>query len=282
MTTTTYPVIRNCNYSARRDDLGKHVAEAVKVADRGCDDSCLIDALDALEATLEAHAESDHADSERLCTLAEEAVEAALVTVQSEQATAAAGRGMHYRSAEWQRLAERCQWQGIWPVIDADGELTGEISEGSEEESNVDDEAMIDTDDARAAGWKVEDGYASPPQPVAVEFAVADETIRTCAIDDLIGLEHTAAAEACAAYHRAATQSLIDDTRAGRLTVSSPRGQRRLHSQWMGSYWRFSAGAIGTMGDLTEDEKAAVSAADDAGREAARKIVKAAEAAEIQ
>jgi len=201
----------------------------------------------------------------------------------ADEATAAEdGRGLHYRSAEWQRLAECVQWRGIWPVIDADGNLTGEISEGDDNESNVDDEAMIDTDDARAAGWKVEDGYASPPSPVAVEFAVADETIRTCAIDDLIGLEHTAAAEACAAYHRAATQALIDDTRAGRLTVSSPRGQRRLHSQWMGSYWRFSSGAIGTMGDLTEDEKAAVSAADDAGREAAKKIVEAAEAAEIQ
>jgi len=201
----------------------------------------------------------------------------------ADEATAADdGRGLDYRSAEWQRLAERCQWQGIWPVIDADGNLTGEISEGSEEESNVDDEAMIDTDDARAAGWKIEDGYASPPPPVAVEFAVCDETIRTCAIDDLIGLEHTASQEACAAYHRAATQSLIDDTRAGRLTVSSPRGQRRLHSQWMGSYWKFSAGAIGTMGDLTAVEKAAVSAADDAGREAAKKIAEAAEAAEIQ
>ena len=124
--------------------------------------------------------------------------------------------------------------------------------------------------------------FEQMPQPVAVEFAICDETIRTCAIDDLIGLEHTAASEACAAYHRAATQSLIDDKRAGRLSVESPRGQRRLHSQWMGSYFKFSAGAIGTMGDLTEAEKAAVSAADDAGREAARKIVEEAEAAEIQ
>jgi len=192
------------------------------------------------------------------------------------------GRGLRYRSKEWRILAELVQWDCCWPVIDADGELTGEISEGADSESNVDDEAMIDTDEARAAGWTVEDGYASPPPPVAVEFAICDETIRTCAIDDLIGLEHTAAAEACAAYHRAATQALIDDTRAGRLTVESPRGQRILHSQWMGSHFKFSAGAIGTMGDLTAVEKAAVSAADDAGREAARKIVEAAEAAEIQ
>ncbi len=123
--------------------------------------------------------------------------------------------------------------------------------------------------------------FEQMPQTVGVELAVADETIRTCAIDDLIGLEHTAASEACAAYHRAATQSLIDDKRAGRLSVESPRGQRRLHSQWMGSYFKFSAGAIGTMGELTESEKAAVSAADDAGREAARKIVEESEAAEI-
>jgi hypothetical protein len=192
------------------------------------------------------------------------------------------GRTLHFRSDKWRRLAELVQWDCCWPVIDGDGQLTGEISEGGENESNVDDEAMIDTDEARAAGWKVEDGHASPPSPVCVEFSFADETIRTCALDDLLGLGHTASQEACAAYHRAATQALIDDARAGRLTVSSPRGQRRLHSQWMGSCFKYSAGAIGTMGELTDAEKAAVSAADDSGREAARKIVEAAEAAEIQ
>ena len=84
----------------------------------------------------------------------------------ADEATAAAdGRGMHYRSAEWQRLAETLHWQGIWPVIDADGELTGEISEGGENELNVNDEAMIDADEARDGGWRidVEDGRAYPP-----------------------------------------------------------------------------------------------------------------------
>jgi len=119
--------------------------------------------------------------------------------------------------------------------------------------------------------------HMKPLPTVAVEFAVCNETIRTRAIDDLIGLDHPNAAEACAAYHRAATQSLIDDNRASRLTVSSPRGQRILHSQWAGAYFKYSAGAIGTMGELTDAEKEAVSAADDAGRESARKIGKDAE-----
>ena len=122
--------------------------------------------------------------------------------------------------------------------------------------------------------------HMEPLPTVAVEFAVCNETIRTRAIDDLIGLEHPNAAEACAAYHRAATQSLIDDKRASRLTVESPRGQRILHSQWAGAYFKYSAGAIGTMGELTDAEKAAVSAADDAGREAAQKIVDDAEVGE--
>jgi len=151
---------------------------------------------------------------------------------------------------------------------------------GNENELNVDDEAMIDADEARAGGWEIdaEDGCAGQPPQVAVEFAVANETIRWRAIDDLIGLEHPYADEACAAYHRAATQSLIDDKRARRLTVSSPLGQRTMHSQWAGAYFKFSAGAIGTMGELTHDEKAAVSAANDAGREAARKLLNEAEA----
>lgn len=210
------------------------------------------------------------ADSEPTCDQ--------IAALQDEATTAANGRGLHYRSAEWQRLAECVSWQGIWPVIDADGELTGEISEGSESELNVDDEAMIDADDARAGGWKIdaEEGRAYRPT-VAVEFAVADETIRTCAIDDLIGLEHTAAAEACEAYRRAAVDALEADDRAGRLRAERPRGQRIVHSQWAGAGWSYSAGAIGTMAQLTDDEKAAVSAADDAGRRAAQAIVDAAE-----
>jgi hypothetical protein len=84
----------------------------------------------------------------------------------ADEATAAEdGRGLHYRSAEWQRLAAFAQWQGVWPVIDANGDLTGDISEGCESELNVDDEAMIDADDARAGGWRIdaEEGYAYPP-----------------------------------------------------------------------------------------------------------------------
>ena len=113
---------------------------------------------------------------------------------------------------------------------------------------------------------------------VAVEFATADETIRTCAIDDLIGLEHPQDAEACAAYRRAAVEHLEEDPRAGRLTTELPRGQRILHSQWMGASFAYSCGAIGTMGELTGDEKAAVSDADDDGREAAQKVVDEADA----
>jgi hypothetical protein len=77
----TYPTIRNCNFAAREDDLGRHVAEALVASDRGCDDCDLIGALDGLEATLAVHAESDSAEAERACAEAEEAVEAALLVV---------------------------------------------------------------------------------------------------------------------------------------------------------------------------------------------------------
>ena len=126
-----------------------------------------------------------------------------------------------------------------------------------------------------------EDLFVQQPKPVIVEFAVADETIRDRGgIDEFAGLEHPYMADACAAYRAAATATLADDARAGRLVADRPQGQRILHSAWAGTYWKYSSGAIGTMGDLTDDEKAAVSAADDAGREAARKLIEEADAAE--
>lgn len=79
MTATRYPTIRNCNFSSREDDRGRHVHEAILAADRGCEDCNLIGALDDLEATLADHAESDSEESMRLCREAEEAVESAFL-----------------------------------------------------------------------------------------------------------------------------------------------------------------------------------------------------------
>jgi hypothetical protein len=76
-----YPVIRNSNFASREDDLGQHVAEALALADRGCEDCDLTGSLDDLEAALAAHAESDGAVAAEACREAEEAVEAALLTI---------------------------------------------------------------------------------------------------------------------------------------------------------------------------------------------------------
>jgi len=127
-----------------------------------------------------------------------------------------------------------------------------------------------------------EDLFVEQPEPVIVEFAVADETIRDRGgIDQYAGLDHPYMAEACAAYRAAAVEALAGDSRASRLVADAPRGQRRLHSAWAGTYWAFSSGAIGTMGKLTEAEKSAVSEADDAGRAAACKIIAEADAADL-
>jgi hypothetical protein len=124
-----------------------------------------------------------------------------------------------------------------------------------------------------------EDLFVQQPKPVIVEFAVADETIRDRGgIDEFAGLEHPYMADACAAYRAAATATLADDARASRLVADCPQGQRILHSAWAGTYWKYSSGAIGTMAALTDAEKSAVSAADDAGREAARKVIEEADA----
>jgi hypothetical protein len=195
-----------------------------------------------------------------------------------------AGAGLHYKSREWNEIFNAGGgWDGAWPEIDRHGRLTGRIVGDEAGYLNVNDEAMISEAEARAGGWgSPDDGYAEPPQPVIVEFAVADETIRDRGgIDEFAGLEHTHMAEACAAYRSAAIAALEDDPRAGRLVAESPRGQRILHSAWAGAHWSYSSGALGAMADLTADEKAAVSAADDAGREAARKVIAEGDSAEV-
>ena len=149
-----------------------------------------------------------------------------------------------------------------WARVDGDDEAGGELLAAFFEEHGTDEELFV-----------------RPQPPVIVEFAVADETIRDCGhLDQFAGVEHPYMADACAAYRAAATTALADDPRGGRLVVESPRGQRILHSAWAGAHFAYSVGAIGTMGDLTDDEKAAVSAADDAGREAARKVIEEADA----
>jgi hypothetical protein len=185
--------------------------------------------------------------------------------------------GLHYKSAEWKEIAKSGEWDGAWPVIDRSGRLTGDVIDSEDGYLNVDDEAMIPEDEARAGGWTIDadEGRAEPPKPAAVEFAVADETIRICGgLEDDAGLEHPEMQRACEAYRREAIASLEDDSRAGRLVAEGPRGQRLLHSAWAGSRWSYSCGAIGTMATLTEDEKAAVGAAHDAGLEAAMKVIR--------
>lgn len=202
------------------------------------------------------------------------------------RAIAEAHSGERYDSPEFIADSERACWDSVWPVIDGDCELTGAISEGGDGMLSVNNDAMIDIDVARAAGWRIdtEEGTASPSEPVTVEFATANETIRDRGgIDEFAGLRHSAMPEACAAYHAAATGCLDGDRRASRLRADRPRGQRILHSQWCGAHWGYSSGAIGTMArDLTTDERAAIDAANEAGLAAARKVIEAEDAARAE
>jgi hypothetical protein len=202
-------------------------------------------------------------------------------------AEAGADGEMHYESDEWQALRDHVSWNGWWPVIEGDGVIYGTITDGRDRGYlNVNDEAMIGADDARAAGWRVdtEEGTAVPSDPVTVEFAAADETIRDRGgIDEFAGLEHPAMPEACAAYRRAAIIAMADDDRASRLDVEAPKNSRSLHSQWCGAHWGYSAGAIGTMArDLTDAERAAIDAAHEAGLAAARTVIEERDAASLE
>ena len=153
-----------------------------------------------------------------------------------------------------------------WATIDGDSEAGRELL-AAFFESHGDDEDL----------------FVPEPEPIDVELAEADETIRICGgLEDYAGLEHPAMQAACQAYHAAVAEALADDPRAARFNVRSPQGRRRLHSQWMGAQFAHSCGAVGVMiGTLTDDEKAAISAADDAGRAAAKNEIDAEDAAGV-
>lgn len=150
-----------------------------------------------------------------------------------------------------------------WAKIDGDAEAGEELLTAFFEDHGTDEELFVASEET-----------------IDVELAEADETIRICAIDDLTGLEHPAMRAACQAYHAAAAEALAGDQRASRLNVVSPKGQRILHSAWAGAKFDYACGAMGVMnGNLTDAEKAAISAADDAGRAAAKNEIEAADAA---
>jgi hypothetical protein len=71
------------------------------------------------------------------------------------------------------------------------------------------------------------------------------------------------------AYRQAAIDSIEDSG----LRWCNARGQRVLLSQWMGAKFPFRRGAIGTFATLTDAQRAAIDAADDAGRAAAQKVI---------
>jgi hypothetical protein len=285
MTATEYPTIHNCNFTTRDDEAGRLVRQALEWADADkldCNDHAeegVLDALASLEELLASGAgERDDAASLSACTAAEEAVAARLVETRAWFLDAFSGERIDAPAAV--AAMERIDWQDYYPIIDGSLTLTGEWRYTDQPDPmmlNYNNDALISRADAVEAGWEIDDDecFAQPPKPAAVEFAVAEETIRICGgLEDDAGLEHPEMHRACAAYRRAAIASLEDDSRAGRLVAERPRGQRLLHSAWAGSRWSYSCGAIGTMATLTEDEKAAVGAAHDAGLEAAMKVIR--------
>ena len=240
----------------------------------------LYDAVSSLESVLEDADETDVSGAAILAAV--RAVEAALDACPEYVVDLHSGEAID--DEEVDAAIAKCDWTGLWPIIDGDCCLTGEVVDNSSDGYlSCDWGGMIDADVARRAGWRIdtEEGTATPSEPVTVEFAIGNETIGwNAGLREMAPSDHPAQEEACAAYRRAAIIALADDDRATRLDVEAPKNGRILHSQWCGAHWGYSAGAIGTMArDLTIDERAAIDAANDAGLEAARKVIKAEDAA---
>jgi len=190
MTTTEYPTIRNCNFSTREDDRGRLVWQAVNMADAGKfdehdrDERHLLDCMERLEEVLEEFAADDSAEAGNTCRAAEEAVAEALKVTKVWFLDAF--KGERYDAPKTRDAFSLCEWQNIWPVIDRDGNLTGEYSEGDDHLLVDNGEAMISVDEARAGGWKIDadEGSAEAPEPPTREQIVALQDDAAAAGDD--------------------------------------------------------------------------------------------------
>lgn len=77
-------------------------------------------------------------------------------------------KGTNYKNKELHNVRFHASWQGWWPVIDEDGDLTGHITEGGDGYLVTSDYcAMISEADAARAGAAVCDGVATLPEEVA-------------------------------------------------------------------------------------------------------------------
>lgn len=283
-TTTRWPIIRN---TLRRDEDAAWTAiwaaidwleQAGNLIPTGPGHSELIDAVDSLEETLKERCEATMSpEDSAACAAAEEAV----VEAANACAELVCERldGERLDDADVVAAMQAIDWTGWWPVIDGDMCLTGAITDEWADYLNFDDEAMISAEVARLAGWRIEEGRAEPAAPVVVEVATADETIRLSAgVWEFAGPEHAAMPQACAAYHRAASDAIAGA--GGRIEWSAPLGMRGLHSQWCGARFGYSAGAVATMSsDLTAAERQAIDAAHEAGLAAARTVIEEDDAA---
>ena len=182
--------------------------------------------------------------------------------------------GAYYRDRAFRRACDQASWHNVWPVIDRDGDLTGEVCDGDDGYLNVDDEAMITIGEAKAGRWQIDEDEVNADEPamVEVEIATANEIIRNVldlSMDDSYLVER-----ACAEYHRAAAAFIDGDRRGRYLTTVAPKGRRVLASQWNGAHFDYRSGAIGVMcRGIRVDECDVISEADDAGRKAAAKVV---------
>jgi hypothetical protein len=73
--------------------------------------------------------------------------------------------GHNYMIEEFRQASAAFDWSNVWPVINADCDLTGEVVEPDENFARVyDDDAVIRKDVARAGGWELdgEEGTAWP------------------------------------------------------------------------------------------------------------------------
>jgi hypothetical protein len=86
------------------------------------------------------------------------------------RAAAQLAQGMHYQTsaARFILLASDVNWADVWPVVDGNGHLTGEIATGDSNIFVTDDGlAAIDPDEAFAAGWVIDDEQLTAALPSA-------------------------------------------------------------------------------------------------------------------
>ena len=164
-----------------------------------------------------------------------------------------------YDDPEAQAIINCGDWSDFWPVIDTDGEYTGDITDSADGLLLVANEAIMirsDEADSWASGWAVDREEGTAYELPRLELCGNAEWWQVFSRAEFDGIDESWTDEAAADL----VQLIDDNLRQAHYRVESSTGQRGTCHGWNGAnvFSRGGQAGVGTIEDVTSESWGAV------------------------